>query len=67
MSAQLIKDDVENFKDNEYATSGSEPIPVQKDDAKLEDPISGDQDTDAQLSKPSVSSPLKLALTPGRP
>jgi hypothetical protein len=48
MSAQLIND--ETYTDNSYATKGSEPIPVQKDDAKLEDPISGDQDSDAQLS-----------------
>lgn len=49
MSSQLINDDLE-YKDNSYATKGNEPIPVQKDDAKLEDPISGDQDSDAQLS-----------------
>ncbi|KAH6670317.1 hypothetical protein F5X68DRAFT_236258 [Plectosphaerella plurivora] len=50
MSSQLINDDLE-YKDNSYATKGNEPIPVQKDDAKLEDPISADQDSDAQLNR----------------
>lgn len=47
---RLIQDETENFKDNDYVSrTGQSSIPVQSDDAKIEEPLAGDQDTDAQL------------------
>lgn len=47
----LGENQVENYKDNEYVSrTGQSSVPVQSDDAKIEDPIDAQQaDTDEQL------------------
>jgi len=50
MSSREALIDSKNEKDDSYVSrTGQETIPVQSDDAKVEEPLMGDQNTDAQL------------------
>lgn len=64
MSQPLGQTETEHYKDNEYVSrSAGEPIGVQSDDAKVEDPIDPEQaDTDAQLGMSSLSFSLSFSL-----